>query len=250
MRIRTLSYNIHKGFQTGGKRFVLPEIRELIRTLNIDIVFLQEVIGEHERRAQNISRWPSTSQYEYLADNMWSSFSYGKNAAYSDGHHGNAILSRFPIVSSENCNISTNKFEKRGFLSARVEIPSSGFQFTACCTHLDLTERGQKKQATKISTLVTERVPPNEPLILAGDFNDRRDRLRSILETELRLTEVVRQASGKLQPTFPAMWPLLSLDRVYVRHFEVISGFVLRERTWRRLSDHLPVIAELEIAIQ
>ena len=90
----------------------------------------------------------------------------------------------------------------------------------------------------------------NEPLIVAGDFNDRRDRLSGVMETQLLLTEAVRSSKGELQPTFPAIWPLLAIDRLYVRHFDVISGSVLREPSWQRLSDHLPVFAELEIATQ
>jgi len=96
--LRIATYNIHKGLSSFNARLVLDEQRELIRYLHADIVFLQEVRGAHSRHSSLFTG----GQYEFLADSIWSDFAYGQNAVRSDGHHGNAILSKYPIASWEN----------------------------------------------------------------------------------------------------------------------------------------------------
>ena len=91
--IKILTYNIHKGFNASNRRFVLHEMKDALREINADIVFLQEIQGEHRHKQNRISDWPDTSQFEFLADQVWQHHAYGKNAIYKSGHHGNAILS-------------------------------------------------------------------------------------------------------------------------------------------------------------
>ena len=110
--LQVLSYNIHKGFSSGNRNFVLHQIREAIRTVRADLVFLQEVLGEHREHQRKYSaHWERDSQFEFLADEVWPHFAYGKNAIYTSGHHGNAILSRYPFTFFENIDISTNRME-------------------------------------------------------------------------------------------------------------------------------------------
>ena len=104
------TYNIHKGFSFFNQRIVLHEMRDKLRALGTDIIFLQEVVGAHHKHAIRFSNWPSNPQYEFLADSVWQDFAYGKNAVYAEGHHGNAILSRFPIIRWENIDISAHRF--------------------------------------------------------------------------------------------------------------------------------------------
>ena len=243
-QLSVLSYNIHKGFRTGGKQFVLPDIRRLLQETAVDIVFLQEVVGAHERHSQKFPNWPSSPQEVFLAEDVWSEHSYGQNANHQHGHHGNAILSRFPIIDSENIDISTNKRERRGLLHSKLELPDSVIVH-ACCTHLDLTKRGRTKQLHKLVELLQERIPKDAPLILAGDFNDWTKKLSGPLEKELGLQEAVELTHGKLRATFPAALPILSLDRVYIRGLQVMEAKVLRDRSWKKLSDHVPVQALL-----
>src|SRR5258708_7724883 len=117
--LKVLSYNIHKGVCYYTRKVVLDELRQVLRTVNPDIVFLQEVRREPQRSSV-------ASQFEYLADQLWPHYAYGKNAVYTKGHHGNAILSKFPIQFHHNLDISTSRFEKRGLLHAKVKIPSFG----------------------------------------------------------------------------------------------------------------------------
>ena len=94
-----LTINIHKALY----RLTDASFAELAtRTVSADIVCLQEVMGAHEVHPLHVENWPDTSHYEFLADTMWSDFAYGRNAVYPEGHHGNAVLSRYPIEHYEN----------------------------------------------------------------------------------------------------------------------------------------------------
>ena len=99
--LKIATYNIHKGFSFFKRRLVIHGVREHLRALNADLVFLQEVQGGRARHERRLMNWPEQSQYEFLADAIWPDFAYGKNAAYDAGHHGNAVLSKYPIVGYE-----------------------------------------------------------------------------------------------------------------------------------------------------
>ena len=242
--LRILTYNIHKGFSTGNRQFVLQQIKESIETIQADIVFLQEVIGEHETHSNNIKNWPTNSQFEYLADQTWSHFAYGKNAIYQEGHHGNAILSKFPIKSWSNEDIST-AMERRGLLHVELDIPGSKLPVHAFCIHFGLFEKDRKNQILTLAKKISTVVPAEAPLIIAGDFNDWRENASDLLLDRLNLKEVFLNMSGKHAATFPAWLPFLALDRVYYRNLECTSALALRKGIWRGLSDHLPILTEL-----
>ncbi|MFN7087166.1 MAG: endonuclease/exonuclease/phosphatase family protein, partial [Burkholderiales bacterium] len=114
--LRVATYNIHKGFSPFAHRMAIHELRDKLRGLDSDVVFLQEVHGNQERHAARYENWPDIPQYEFLADSVWQDFAYGKNAIYDAGHHGNAILSRYPIKRWDNEDISSHRFERRGLL--------------------------------------------------------------------------------------------------------------------------------------
>src|SRR4051794_6046394 len=122
-QLRLISYNIHKGFSSGRKKLVLNKIRSALHVIHPDIVLLQEVQGEHEGHSQRFKDWPAQPQFEYLAHELWPHFAYGKNAVYTHGHHGNAILSKYPFSDFENIDVSTNAFERRGLLHGVIHIP-------------------------------------------------------------------------------------------------------------------------------
>src|SRR3569623_906615 len=97
----------------------MSELREAVRMVNVYIVFLKEVLGFHPPAEEK--QLHLDNQFEYLADEIWSHFAYGKNAIYSEGHHGNAILSKYPIIQHSNINVSTNQLEHRGLLHAHIQ---------------------------------------------------------------------------------------------------------------------------------
>ncbi len=243
--LRVASYNIHKGLSFFNRRVVLHDVRDSLMGLNADIVFLQEVQGHHARRAGRFSEWPTKPQHEFLAGEIWNDFAYGKNSVYDHGHHGNAILSRFPILRWENVDISAHVFESRGLLHCELDAPGLDRPLHAICLHLALNESGRRKQIHQLSERIRRMVPDEAPLIIAGDFNDWRQRTGHYLADELGLKEVFETAHGRPARSFPAALPLFTLDRIYVRGFGVASAHVLHGQRWRRLSDHAALTAQL-----
>jgi endonuclease/exonuclease/phosphatase family metal-dependent hydrolase len=239
-----LTLNAHMGFNLLNRRFVLPELREAIRGVSADVVFLQEVLGEHAHHAKRHSGWPEGTQYEFLADTVWPQHAYGRNAVYPHGHHGNALLSKFPIVKSENRDISIHGHEERGLLHAVLDAP--GAHVHAICVHLGLLERHREQQIELLCAVIRDEIPADAPVIVAGDFNDWRQRgHRRIAQCGLR--EVFLEASGRLARTFPARWPLLPVDRIYLRNLRAHAPRVLHARPWSHLSDHAPLLAGIEL---
>lgn len=245
--IKVLSYNIHKGFTSRNRAFVLNRMREAIRDIDPDIVFLQEVVGHHISDKHLIEDWPSKSQFDYLAHELWEHYSYGKNAVYNKGHHGNALLSKYPIIMSENINISTNRFEQRGILHAVLDIPETNRKFHALCLHLNLLESGRKIQVQKICQRIEETVPHDEPLLIAGDFNDWKERVSHTLESNLEIREFYQEMHGEHARTFPSNSPFLRLDRIYYRGMNVKSAHRLFQSPWKDLSDHIALMGVFEI---
>jgi len=244
--LSVISYNIHKGFSQVSRQFVLSTIRNALRTVESDFLLLQEVVGENIKSGRKIPSWPSTSQFEYLADTIWQHYAYGKNAVYDEGHHGNAILSKYPILKWKNYDISTNPFEQRGILHAEVKLLPSNKSLHCMCVHMGLTARGRSSQISSMISLIHEHVPDTAALILAGDFNDWSKKASRQLEKELELSEVFQELSGNYARTYPSLLPVLQLDRFYVRGLKAVHAEVLKTREWKALSDHLPLLARLE----
>ena len=246
-RLRVVTLNIHKGLSHFNRRMVIHELRDGLRALNPDIVFLQEVQGLNHRHALRFAACPAEAQHEFLAGEHWQHV-YGRNAVYDHGHHGNAILSRYPFVSFENHDISDHRYERRGLLHCVVAVPGWRRNLHCVCVHLSLHERGRNRQLEAISGRLEELASRDLPIIIAGDFNDWRHRATSILSRRLGMTEVSVAYHGKALATYPSMLPLLRLDRIYVRGFDVAGAAVHRGKPWSMLSDHLAVSAELERA--
>jgi endonuclease/exonuclease/phosphatase family metal-dependent hydrolase len=242
--LRVATLNIHKGLSHFNRRMVIHELREGLRALDADIVFLQEVQGLNHRHRLRFPGSPPEGQHEFLAGGHWQHV-YARNAVYAHGHHGNAILSRFPFVSFENHDVSDHRFERRGLLHCVVAVPGWRRNLHCVCVHLSLHERGRNRQLEAISGRLKEIASRELPIIIAGDFNDWRHRASSILERQLGMTEVSIAHSGRAPRTYPSLLPFLRLDRIYVRGFDVATSRVHGGRPWSNLSDHLAVSAEL-----
>jgi endonuclease/exonuclease/phosphatase family metal-dependent hydrolase len=245
--IRVMTYNIHKGFSVGNRRFVLRQIRDELRVADVDIVFLQEIQGKHVIRESEIVDWPAESQFEYMADQIWSHYAYAKNAIYNAGHHGNAILSKYPFVHWENLRFSTIRPASRSLLHGVVEIPGKPMKLHVICVHLDFLPNLRMRQLKKINERIHACVPKNEPLILAGDFNDWHGQASRYLASDLELNEIFFTMHGKHARTFPSWWPLLPVDRIYYRGMQPVECASYGQTPWHRLSDHTPLYAKFEI---
>lgn len=244
--VKVLTVNVHKGFTIFNRRFILSELREAIRSTAPDVIFLQEVLGEHHRHAARLHAWPTTSHYEYLADTIWTDFAYGRNAVYPAGHHGNAVLSKYPISAYQNHDVSVSRHEARGILHCVIEAPDTGMRLHAVCVHLGLRETHRRRQLRQLCELVRSDIPADEPVIVAGDFNDWRMKASRHLNS-CGLVDVFAHAHGRPIRTFPARCPFLRLDRIYVGNISGHRPVRMARRPWNRLSDHLPLVAEVDV---
>ncbi len=164
--LRVVTLNIHKGLSQFNRRMVIHELRDGLGALDPDLVFLQEVQGLNDRFALRFGAWPG-AQHEFLAGDRWQHV-YGRNAVYDHGHHGNAILSRFPFVSSENEDVSDHRFERRGLLHTVVSVPGWRRNLHCVCVHLSLHERGRNRQLEAISGRLEELASRDLPIIVAA----------------------------------------------------------------------------------
>ena len=238
---RICSWNIHKGFGPSNRRFRLEDMRDAIRHIDADICFLQEVVG-HRLAYRDHPLPGAESQFEFLADRIWRHYAYGKNAIVEDGHHGNAILSKVPFVSWRNYDVTRWRFSSRGLLLGRLE---NGV--VLICAHLGLLAAEQRYQLTRLKELIMAECSPYDPVIVAGDFNDWRRQADSVMVDELGFSEIITQQQGRPARSFPAILPLLRVDRVYFRGLELESARLLRGGVWNRLSDHAALTAQFHL---
>jgi len=247
MRFTIATYNIHKGFTQFSRRMVIHEVRERLHGLSADILFLQEVLGTHNRHQHRYREWPGKPQHEFIADAMWHEVAYGKNAVYRDGHHGNAVLSRFPIVGQENCDISAHLFESRGLLHCEIKLGGRMPVLHCLNVHLGLFERGRQWQIRTLVERIKATVPKTAPLIIAGDFNDWRRKGDRTLTDALGMVEVFEEVKGRPARTFPSVLPMFRLDRIYARGLEIVDARVHYATLGNRMSDHAALAATFEV---
>ena len=272
MKIRVATYNIHKGVTSIGSTPRVLALKKAIEQFDADVVFLQEVQGRHDHfhskfgeESRGHRHWPERAQHEFFAgDSRNAHAAYGMNAVYDHGHHGNALLSCFPIDKSHNHDVSDHAYEQRGILHCVLNTEHGPVQ--SYVVHLGLFESGRGRQNQALIDCVNGSASQGEPVIIAGDFNDWRNTLSDKLRNALGVVEVfdelgkssrigdlVRNLSGRekiVRParTFPAALPWFRLDRIYVRGFKVDTAQVLHGTLWAKLSDHAPIVANLKLS--
>lgn len=245
--LKIVTYNIHKGFNVGNRRFVLHQIREALIATEADLLFLQEMQGAHLHHEDKITDWPDLSQFEFIAEGGWPFHCYGKNAVYKAGHHGNAILSRFLLDHCENINVSPFSWASRSVLHGIVKLPGCATEVHIVCIHFGLTGRERRGQAVKLCDRIDSHVPHDAPLIVAGDFNDWLGKVEHHFHDHLGLQEVFRETHGRYARTFPAWLPMLPMDRIYYRGLQPIACERLNRAPWPSLSDHAPLQATFSL---
>ncbi|GGY28494.1 endonuclease/exonuclease/phosphatase family protein [Paludibacterium paludis] len=243
--LRVVSYNIHKGMSPLNRHVRVDDIARALGSLAPDLVFLQEVQGRNALRALRHPAWPAVPQHHFLARHLNCKATYGLNAAYDHGHHGNALLSRHAVETWCNRDISVNAFERRGLLHCRVTPRDWRRSVAALCVHLNLLGHDRRKQCRELGSYIRGEIPEDMPLILAGDFNDWSGAASADLLRDSGLEEVFQTLHGRHAASFPARLPLLALDRIYARGLVATEAKVLRGAPWSHLSDHLPIEATL-----
>jgi len=243
------TYNIHKGVRGLGpmRRLEIHNLAQGVAELDADLVFLQEVRRHHHGDARRFGPdrhhppWPEGPQAEVLAP-PGHAVAYRTNAVTRQGEHGNALLSRWPLGPLAHCDVSDHRFEQRGLLHLPVLWPHAPEPLHAIVVHLGLFHASRVRQAQRLCAWIAEHIPPQAPLIVAGDFNDWAERLDPHLAPAgLHRAE---DDTGPV-PTFPSRWPLLGLDRFYLRGLRCEALSVPQGPHWSSRSDHLPLVAEL-----
>jgi endonuclease/exonuclease/phosphatase family metal-dependent hydrolase len=239
--LRIATYNIHKGVQGLGpaKRLEIHNLVHAVEQFDADLVCLQEVRSHHRKLARHFPGWPEQGQADYLLPEGYEAV-YRTNALTRHGEHGNALLSRWPVVSTGHEDVSDHRFEQRGLLHVVVQV--EGKAVHVIVVHLGLLAASRDRQIQRMGHYLAREVPADERLVVAGDFNDWGDRLHQpMADLDLRTFEGIRLA------TFPSRLPVLHLDRIYTRGLKPLHAQVPRGRAWARMSDHLPLIAEFAL---
>jgi len=241
--IRVATYNIHKGVQGVGprRRLEIHNLGHAVEQLDADIVCLQEVRKEHRREARFFAHWPEVPQAEFLAPEGYEAV-YRTNAVTRHGEHGNAMLSRWPVLSHQHEDMSDHRFEQRGLLHSEVRIHEQPVHVVV--VHLGLIRSSRVRQLAQLQRYIAREIPPHMPLLVAGDFND----WGTLVQSSLKHTGL--QAFEHAQAlTFPSRLPLVQLDYIYARGLKPLSLQVPTGRIWSRMSDHLPLIADFELPL-
>jgi len=239
--LRVATYNIHKGVQGIGpvRRLEIHNIGHAVEQLDADVVLLQEVRKLHRREERYFTRWPELPQAEFLCPEGYSAV-YQTNAKTKHGEHGNALLSRWPIVSHGHEDMSDHRFEQRGLLHVEVQVARRTVHVIVL--HLGLIAGSRARQIEQMGKFIEREIPKKAPVLVAGDFNDWGAKLRSAMNAF-----GFKDFLGERALTYPSRLPLTQLDFVYGRNLKPTGIEIPRGRIWWRMSDHLPLIAEFNI---
>ncbi len=239
--LRVVTWNIHKGVSGLGpaRRLEIHNLAQAVETLDADVVCLQEVRKFHSREKFQFKHWPDAPQAEVLAPEGYEAI-YASNAVHKFGEHGNALLSRWPVLRHAHEDMSDHRFEQRGLLHVHLQLAKR--EVHVVVLHLGLMGGSRLRQTAQLGEYLAREVPADAALLVAGDFNDWAERLHDPMR---RLN--LRTFDGMRLPTFPARLPVLHLDRIYARGLIPKSAIVPRGSAWGRMSDHLPLVGEFEL---
>lgn len=248
-QLRVVTYNIHKGVRGLGprKRLEIHNLALGIEALDADLVFLQEVRAMNRAEAKKfpdtLIGWPRIPQADYLAPAGYE-VAYRTNATTTHGEHGNALLSRWPLGEIGHHDVSDHRFEQRGLLHVRIDW--RGVLVHAIVAHFGLIHSSRVRQVERLARFIEANVPRQDLLIVAGDFNDWGAKL-DVPMSMFGLHRAVGGAPGARTNTFPSRLPVFSMDRIYLRGLRCQAISVPRGPAWARMSDHLPLVAELAL---
>jgi endonuclease/exonuclease/phosphatase family metal-dependent hydrolase len=234
-KLRLITYNIRKGKGANGReKLVLDDISRALSNVSADILLCQEVFHSEKNEV---------SQSAFLAEVLRLDSFYGANKFRSVGHHGNTTFTNLTVNSVENHDISTNRMERRGALYVRAQF--NGRSLHIFNVHLGLNKRQRIVQVRKLAQLLSNKCRETDPIVIAGDFNDWNGRLERVLVEELGFNNAFNDIELKCPPTWHARRPIFNLDRIYLKNLAVTQVECLSGAPWPRLSDHLPLLAEI-----
>lgn len=234
LRLRVGTYNIHRCRGMDG-RTDPARTAAMIADLRVDLIALQEVIG---------TGLTSTGHAERIADIVGLHWAMAPTRRFRGHLFGNVVLSRFPIAVHTQYNLISSRREPR--CCQRTDLLVDGHILHVYNVHLGTGLIERRRQAVQLATILDD-PDVGLPKVVLGDFNEWvRGPATSVLTERLESVDLV--AHLKRRVTYPGFLPLLHLDHIYYKGRLRVCGLELR-RTRRALvtSDHLPLVAELEV---
>lgn len=235
--VTVMSFNIHHAAGTD-EALDLDRIATVIKESRADVIGLQEVDRHYSER----SDW--ADQPVELAQRLGFYVAFGANIDEdppegSDDRiqYGTAVLSRFPIKSSENIPLyNTDDREPRGLLHAEIDLGRQSLDFYS--THLDASSQPHRMEQAK---QIVDLVDADGSSVLVGDFNAEPDAPEiGILDDSF--TDAWTAAGRGDGSTYPTEEPAKRIDMIYTGdQVKPVRTRVL-DRT-PEASDHLPVVS-------
>lgn len=243
MHVRLISWNVHKCVGGVDRSYRPGRVVDVLRHHQPDICLLQECANGSGRRAWH-------RQVDLLADQVGLTHrSWFVNHRFrGGGEYGNAVLSRWTIESTENVDLTVGGRKARSALHAHVRVrdSASGQSRTLHLfnMHLGLREDTRKRQLEEfLASHPFAGLHHDTPIIVGGDLND----VWGTIGPQALEPAGFRSMPRRLR-TFPAWAPLQPLDALYARgtvQFEHVGRS--RLQLARQASDHLPLVADLQV---
>ncbi len=238
-KLRLLTWNIHKGIGTD-RRYRLDRVIDVLRDLDADVVCLQEV-----------DRGVPRSSFEDQADRLSQALGYdhaalGLNVRVKKGAYGNLTLSRYPLEDIQNVDLTVPPKKRRSGLVVRVRAgPPEGW--LVANVHLGLMHMERRIQVRRLLAHLFEGAAPDQPLLIAGDWNEWTTRLVHGALREFGFHVARSETQPRAVRTWPSRRPLVALDKVLYRDpIRCHHVVCIRDDVTRVASDHLPLMVELE----
>ena len=223
--VRFLTWNVHGC--VGRDRVCDPDrVARVLEAAQPDISALQEI----DSRTTSAARDP----FSYFGELFgWPSVA-ARTLAAPDGHYGHIVLSRWPIESLGELDLSIRWREPRKAIVGAVASPAG--RIVVVAAHLGLLPFERRRQLARLKERIAD--IPDRPIVVLGDFNDfpGRGLAERTLSPPLTSTPEL--------PTYPSRLPLLPLDRIWFSDpLELTTIATLRDAG--PASDHLPLLASL-----
>lgn len=228
-KLTAATYNVHRCVGMDI-RYDPERVATVVRQIDADLIGLQEVDNR-----SGPSR-PS-GQMDYLARATGYTALQGPTIRHVDGHYGNVLLTRWPVLESNELNLAVSGREPRGALEALVRVRNR--EVRVIVAHLGLAASERWFQICTLADYIRKK--KSDLLILLGDLNEWFPRSRGL--------DLLHRQLGKAPsiPSYPAWYPFLSLDRIWVRPRRALVTIKAHTTFSSRVaSDHLPVVAEIE----